>query len=106
MTRSFQTFIFAFLLISTPCEAAGITGRDWMLMTTEEKGTYIFTAMDVLKAHGVPLSKTPSEYSALINAKLIDDPDTLKTDVTNILATVVRDEEPAAREAIDEISKR
>lgn len=76
-----------------------------MLMTSAEKGTYIFTAVEILKKHGVPLGKTPSQYTALIDSKLNDDSEALNADTTNVLATVVYDTEPDARDAIDRLRK-
>ncbi len=82
-----------------------ITGKDWLSMGDQEKITYIFTAMEIFSKHDVPLRQLPNQYMALIDAELEKNPAALEEDPTNILASVVCENEPAAREAIDRIRK-
>ncbi len=106
--KDLSLVIFPILLISAiACaeENNRITGQDWLLMSREEKGAYIFTAMEVLKKDGVPLGKTPDQYTSLIDSDLVNNPNALKADVTNILASVVYENDPGAREAIDKLRK-
>jgi hypothetical protein len=95
-------------LIFTPAhakESERVVGQDWLLMSAEEKGIYIFSAMEVLRKNGVPLAKTPDQYTALIDSELIDNPNSLKIDVTNVLATVVYENESGSEEALSKITK-
>ena len=81
-----------------------VTGQEWLTMSKEEKGAYMFSAMEVLKEHGVPLGKTPDQYIVLIGSEIADSPDALQAYVTNILALVVYEKEPGSRTAIDKIN--
>ncbi len=80
-----------------------IIGEDWVLMSLDAKNAYVLRIMDTLKNYNTPLTKTPQEYIDLIDSKLMEDKSLLKAHTENILESVVYDNEPQARKAIDRI---
>ncbi len=56
---AYPTALFLFLnlayaeVVNQPQIGKRITGQDWILMTQDEKGTYVFTAMEILKKYGL-----------------------------------------------------
>jgi len=84
-----------------------VTGQDWLSMSREEKGLFIFKTMEVIRENGVPLNKTPDDYTALIDSELMMGPPAAsRAYITNILSSIVYETEPACREALNGLRKQ
>ena len=75
-------------------------------MSRSEKVTYIITAIQVLQKKGVEFAKSPDDYITAVDNRLIDAPDLVSADVTNILASIIYEQEPQNRDALDQIMKK
>ncbi|GEM_PF-2608925 len=69
-----------------------VTGKDWLLMTSEEKSVQITSDMEKLQKQGVVLEKAPEEYIAKVDSFLIDSPEFTKANMTMVLAVAARKE--------------
>ena len=80
--------------------AKPMTGKDWLLMSYEEKVLSSATVMDVLKKKGVPMEKNFEQYIALMDEAIMDKFEYRERDVTKILASIIYETEPGSRDAL------
>ena len=73
-----------------------ITNVDWLLMSRNEKQSYIVSTMQNLRSQGVVLNKTPQQYIALIDA-VTESPDLKPTTIDNIFTVSILVNEPGLR---------
>ena len=80
-----------------------ITGRDWMEMSRVEKGVFVFSAVQALRAYGVPLKETPLSYTSWMDETVWTNPAAMSLAAKNILAAVIYQNEPETRPALDKL---
>ena len=78
-----------------------VTGFEWLQMSAGDRRDYVEVSMAILYKNGIPLNYSLFEYFNAIEQKLLRDNGYYGTSVTNILAAVVYETEPKAREALD-----
>ena len=83
-----------------------VTGLTWLQMSAGERMDYLMTSMFILTGHGVKFGKSPNDYYDAVNERLRFNPDLYSANVTNILASIVYEQEPGSREALDQIKKK
>lgn len=81
--------------------ARDATGLEWLQMSGTDRVGAIQVSLYVLDRHGVEFSKKPIEYYDEINRRLLSNPGLYPVAITNILASIIYDTEPASRTALD-----
>lgn len=108
--RTIRKGIVFFILFLAFAASAGaleqaklLTGKDWLLMSYDEKQASMVSSMRTLREYHVPLEKKTDDYIALMDEKTVMDADSRNLEVTQILAFIVYDTEPAAKDALDRL---
>ena len=91
---------------SCAADQEGVTGLTWLQMSMEERLDYIDTSMEILKFHGVELGKSINDYYEAVGERLQSNPELISASVTNVLASIVYEQEPGTRVAMDRIRKK
>ena len=112
--------ILSLLVISLPLYASDIeskqnivqpisedvTGYSWLKMNDAEQLDYGMTGLDIPNNHCVEHEGLPNGYVEAIARKLDESPSLYGANLTDILASVIYENEPESREVLDGISKR
>ena len=91
--------------LSTPKVMDSVTGIQWLQMSADERADSLTLSMYILANRGVNLQRSPNDYYDAVNQKLRLDPNLYTAKLTNILASIVYEEEPENREALDRFRK-
>lgn len=78
-----------------------LTGAEWVLLTHNDKMSYVLGAMEVLKAQNVPLQKSPYAYEYEVDQLFTDKPEFSASDSVVTLASVLYESESEAREVLE-----
>jgi hypothetical protein len=96
------------LVISLPAYAASlndVSGLQWLQMSLGEQTDQIEISMTVLVKNGVELTNTRRDYLNKVQQRLISKPELYEKNIIDILALIVYEEEPLARNALDALRK-
>ena len=88
---------------ASPAAKGAFSGADWILLTHNDKMTYVLGAMEVLKTQNVPLQKSPYAYEYEVDQLFTDKPELSASDSVVTLASVLYDTEPEAREVLEAV---
>ena len=86
--------------------AKQVSGLEWLQMSAGERANYVLASMYILHGNGIALNKSPDEYYNAIEEKLTSSPGLYSANLTNILASIVYEKEPGARESLDQFRKK
>ena len=106
-----KKFVCAVMLLvfvitgSLPASAStknDITGLEWLQLSISKRMEYIAYAMYVLTENGVELEGTPNDYYNVVDHRLKMRPSLYSSKIINLVASVVYEDEPQTREALDQ----
>lgn len=83
-----------------------MTGLEWLRLSEKDQLDYIMSSMFILTNHGVIFTKTPVEYYYAVKERMRFNPDFYSANITNILASIIYEQEPDNRDAIDQIRQK
>lgn len=87
---------------STPTpKLAKVTGGEWLLELQPKRMKYVLEAMEVLRAHGVPLKGSAQKYTFRLDEYFIANPDEPADNPAEVLAAVIYEVDSEARVFID-----
>lgn len=99
---AFALFVFLVSQIAS-AQTTTFQGKGWQAMTHKEKFACVLATIVWMDACKVPLSKSPNTYIAKIDEILSLRPDMQDKDVAAIFASVVYQNEPGSRQALQSL---
>ncbi len=91
---------------SKPAIKTNATGLQWLQMSGGDRLECLIASMVILTNYGVRLERSPNDYYDVVGDKLRLNSSYYSANVTNILASIVYEQEPGNREALDRTRKK
>ena len=110
MKKALLLFVGLILLAPAAVHAASasvpdpVKGRDWIVMTTQEKEKYLTSAIGFLQAKGIPLQHPAPYYGQALNI-LVDQKGAEKAFLVDLLTSIIYKDDPRARAVLDKMRK-
>jgi hypothetical protein len=79
-----------------------VTGQEWLELSLAHRADHTLAAMYALQSHGVPMRRSLNDYGNALERMLVKRPDLYESQITDILAMVIREKEPDAVPALDQ----
>ncbi len=98
------------LLVTSSVRAAEnyekpVSGMEWLEKSIPERLERVRVSMLILHTNGVPVEGSANDYYNALDKKIRREPSIADTDLTNILASVIYDTDPASREVLNKFRR-
>ncbi len=82
-----------------------ISGMEWLEQSIVDRLERVRVSMVILHTHGIPVTESSNDYYNALEKKIKREPEIAQSDLTSILASVIYELDPSAREALDKFRR-